>query len=72
MSPFASLREYERFIYTLQQQFPRIVRSTLAETAPHHKHIPPDIKHHRVPAAGFSFNAPNLLFLIQEIEAQLL
>ena len=29
MSPFASLREYERFIYTLQQQFPRIVRSTL-------------------------------------------
>jgi hypothetical protein len=29
MNPFASLREYERFVYTLQQQFPRIVRSTL-------------------------------------------
>lgn len=139
MSPFASLREYERFIYTLQQQFPRIVRSTLvlaqrgrlfaeltgeiafgsghrlvvyerlswdtaaltiegysyevwqgsdklywydsqphpldptlAQTSPHHKHIPPDIKHHRVPAAGLGFSAPNLLFLIQEIEAHLL
>ncbi len=29
MSPFQSLREYERFVYTLPQQFPRIVRSTL-------------------------------------------
>jgi hypothetical protein len=29
MSPFESLREYERFIYTLQKQFPRVVRSTL-------------------------------------------
>ncbi len=26
--------------------------ATLAVTAPHHKHIPPDIKHHRVPAPG--------------------
>lgn len=139
MNPFASPREYERFIYTLQQQFPRIVRSTLvlaqrgrlfaeltgeiafvsghrlvvyerlswdtgpltiegysyevwqgseklywydsqphpndpalAETDPHHKHIPPDIKHHRVPAAELSFDAPNLSFLIQEIETHLL
>ena len=139
MNPFASLREYERFIYTLQQQFPRIVRSTLvlaqrgrlfteltgeiafvsghrlvvyerlswdtgpltiegysyevwqgsdqlywydsqphphdpalARTDPHHKHIPPDIKRHRVPAADLSFGAPNLSFLIQEIETHLL
>jgi hypothetical protein len=41
---------------------------TLQITHPHHKHIPPDIKHHRIPAPGLSFNAPNLPFLIQEIE----
>ena len=40
----------------------------LAGTYPHHKHVPPDIKHNRVPAPGISFEEPNLLFLIQEIE----
>ncbi len=29
MSPFLSLAEYEQFIYTLQNQFPSIARSTL-------------------------------------------
>lgn len=29
MSPFQSLREYELFVYSLPDQFPRIVRSTL-------------------------------------------
>ena len=41
---------------------------TLAATDPHHKHVPPDIKHHRVPAPGLSFTRPNLPVLIQEIE----
>ena len=41
---------------------------SLAATHPHHKHIPPDIKHHRVPAPELSFTEPNLPFLIQEIE----
>ena len=40
----------------------------VAATDPHHKHIPPDIKHHRVPAPDLSFTAPNLPFLIQEVE----
>lgn len=44
---------------------------TLASTDPHHKHIPPDIKHHRVPVPGLSLTAPNLEFLIQEVEALL-
>ncbi len=44
----------------------------LASTHPHHKHMPPDIKHHRVPAPGLSFNHPNLPFLIEEIERTLL
>jgi hypothetical protein len=139
MTPFRSLRDYEHFVYTLPQRFPRILRSTLviaqrgpqfaeltgevtfaqgyrlsvyervswdvkaltiqgysyevwqgndkvywydsqshpndatlASTDPHHKHIPPNIKHHRVPAPGLSLDAPNLSFLITEIEAVLL
>lgn len=134
MNPLQSLREYERYIYSLQSHHPSIRRSTLvvirrgrsaarvtgeleigeyrivirekllfltrpgritgygyeiwrgdgklawydsqphpddlglADTDPHHKHIPPDIKQHRVPAPGMSFTEPNLSFLIQEIE----
>ena len=41
---------------------------TLASTHPHHKHIPPDIKHHRIPAPKLSCTEPNLPFLIQEVE----
>jgi hypothetical protein len=41
---------------------------SLSSSYPHHKHIPPDIRHHRVPAPELSFSKPNLLFLIQEIE----
>jgi hypothetical protein len=41
---------------------------TLASTHPHHEHIPPDIKHNRIPAPGLSFTQPNLPLLIQEIE----
>ena len=42
---------------------------TLRSTHPHHKHIPPDIKHHRIPAPGMSFGRPNLPVIIHEIEA---
>ena len=41
---------------------------SLRATFPHHKHIPPDIRHHRVPAPELSFTEPNLSFLIREIE----
>jgi hypothetical protein len=44
----------------------------LASTNPHHKHILPDLKHHRVPAPGISFSHPNLPILIQEIERDIL
>jgi hypothetical protein len=44
----------------------------LAATDPHHKHVPPDLKHHRIPAPTLSFDRPNLPFLIQEIEQMLL
>ena len=41
---------------------------TLASSHPHHKHVPPDIKHHRIPAPDLAFSEPNLSVLIQEIE----
>jgi len=51
--------------------FPHPDDADLTSTFPHHKHVPPDIKHHRVPAPGVSFTRPNLPLLIQEIEALL-
>lgn len=138
MSPFQSLFEYERFVYTLQQRHASVLQSTLtvarrsrgiatlvgelhfahgyrlvvseiltwdegrllierygyevwqggeklywydpqphpnepalASTHPHHKHVPPDIKRHRIPAPGLRFDGPNLPQLIDEIERQL-
>lgn len=137
MNPFQSLREYERFVYSLQQRYSSVLHTTLtvarrgrglatvvgelhfahgyrlvvseiitwdegrlliqrygyevwrdseklywydpqphpdqpelASTHPHHKHVPPDIKHHRLPAPGLRFDAPNLPLLIQEIAQQ--
>jgi len=52
--------------------FPHPKDSSLASTHPHHKHVPPDIKHHRIPAPDLSFTRPNLPFLIREIEETLL
>ena len=51
--------------------FPHPDDPTLASTFPHHKHIPPDIKHHRIPAPEISFTQPNLPVLIREIEASI-
>ena len=48
--------------------FPHPNVPSLALTHPHHKHIPPDIKHLRVPAPAMSFTQPNLPILIREIE----
>jgi hypothetical protein len=41
----------------------------LLSTHPHHKHIPPDLKHNRIPAPQMSFTRPNLPELIEEIES---
>ena len=48
--------------------FPHPNDPKLASTLPHHKHVPPDIKHNRIPAPNLSFERPNLPALIQEIE----
>jgi hypothetical protein len=49
--------------------FPHPSDPDLAVTFPHHRHIPPDIKRHRVPAPEISFSRPNLPTVLQEIEA---
>lgn len=41
----------------------------LQSTHPHHKHVPPEIKHNRIPAPGIAFYRPNLPYLIAEVEA---
>lgn len=40
----------------------------LRTSHPHHKHVPPDIKHNRIPAPHMNFTRPNLPALIEEIE----
>lgn len=64
---YEAYREDEKLYW--YDPFPHPHIPELAETEPHHKHLPPDIKHHRVPAHHLSFAQPNLPFLIQEIEA---
>lgn len=48
--------------------FPHPNDPALASTHPHHKHVPPDIKHNRIPASEMSFSQPNLPVLIREVE----
>lgn len=62
---YSVFREQEKIYWYDPQPHPHI--PALASTHPHHKHIPPDIKHNRVLAPGLSFVQPNLPFLIQEI-----
>jgi len=45
---------------------PHLDNPALASTFPHHKHVPPDIKHNRQPAPHISFDRANLPVLIQE------
>lgn len=66
----ASYSHKEKFYW--YDSFPHPNDPSLAGTHPHHKHVPPDIKHHRVPAPDLSFTRPNLPFLIEEIEQQVL
>jgi hypothetical protein len=49
--------------------FPHPEDTTLAPIFPHHKHVPPDIRRHRIPAPNIRFDRPNLPTLLAEIEA---
>jgi len=48
--------------------FPHPNDPDLASTFPHHKHVPPNIKHNRIIAPEISFTQPNLPVLLNEIE----
>ncbi|MDZ7291670.1 MAG: DUF6516 family protein [candidate division KSB1 bacterium] len=61
----------ESLLYWYDPQ-PHPTDVALAISHPHHKHIPPDIKHHRIPAPELSFDQPNLPVLIKEIVENLL
>ena len=58
---------YEEKLYWYDSQ-PHPDDPQLQSTHPHHKHIPPDIKHNRIPAPAMGFTQPNLPALIREIE----
>ena len=59
-------RGSEKLYWYDSQPHPHILE--LALNHPHHKHVPPDIKHKRIPAPTLSFTQPNLPFLINEVE----
>jgi len=59
-------REVERLYW--YDDFPHPNDASLAATFPHHKHVPPDIKHNRIPAPEMSFDRPNLTVLVRDIE----
>jgi len=60
-SPLPDAAEYCRTNYPGKEKlywydsWPHPNDSTLAATHPHHKHVPPNIKHHRIPAPDLSF-----------------
>jgi len=39
----------------------------LAATFPHHKHLPPNLRDHRVPAPGISFELPNSDVVLEDV-----
>jgi len=59
-------REEEKLYWYDSQPHPD--DEPLQSTHPHHKHVPPDIKHNRIPAPEMSFSEPNIPTLIEEIE----
>ena len=62
-------QEEEKLCWYDPQPHPE--QADLQPSYPHHKHVPPDIKHHRIPAPQMSFVRENLSTLIEEVEALL-
>ena len=59
-------RDEERLYW--YDDFPHPLDTSLASTFPHHRHEPPNIKRHRVPAPQISYERPNLAVVIDEAE----
>ena len=60
------VRHHGQLLYWYDSQ-PHPDDPSLADTHPHHRHVHPEIKHHRTPAPGLSFQQPNIPFLVREI-----
>ena len=43
---------------------------SLATTFPHHKHLAPNLREHRVAAPGIRFDAPNLDTVLQDVRRE--
>lgn len=74
-NPLKSIASYSQYEFYHEEKrlfwyndFPHPNDPSLSSSFPHHKHVPPDIKHNRIPAPQMSFSRPNLPVLIQEIE----
>ena len=63
---YAVSRGEETLYWYDSQAHPR--DASLARSHPHHKHTPPDTKHHRIPAPRPRFPEPNLPFRIRVLE----
>jgi len=66
-----TVRRGQEVLYWYDPQ-PHPESTALASTFPHHKHVPPQVKRNRIPAPAVSFEHPNLDFLVEEIERELL
>jgi hypothetical protein len=42
----------------------------LAATFPHHKHVLPNLREHRVPAPGIGFRSPNLDIVLEDVRRE--
>ena len=58
-------REGEKVCWYDPWEHPEI--AALAPTFPHHKHVPPNLREHRVPALGISFQSPNLDVVLEDV-----
>jgi hypothetical protein len=63
-------REEEKLCWYDPWEHPEI--PALAATFPHHKHVPPNLREHRVPAPGIGFVSPNLDVVLEDVRRDLL
>jgi hypothetical protein len=63
-------REGEKLCWYDPWEHPEI--PALAATFPHHKHVLPNLREHRVPAPGIGFVSPNLDVVLEEVRRDLL
>jgi hypothetical protein len=58
-------REEEKVCWYDPWEHPEI--PALAVTFPHHKHVPPNLREHRVPAPRIGFHSPNLDVVLEDV-----